>query len=150
MMTKITYKWQLRRLQEELNRLTKRRDQAIQKAKRQKKSGIDIGDLLQEWDCDLVPVEEEIEAWKTKYWCEIAHKLVVPTPDRSDNNCWRANRATGCKNILTTKGVQEVRNNIRSEKKEKREGVLAWVGVLGPLVVGVLGALTGLVAVLQR
>jgi hypothetical protein len=71
---------------------------------------------------------------------------MAPIPDYNDEECWKNMCAYRQGRILTTKGVCEIKKAIRAEEKERREGYIVWIAAL----TGIIGAITGLVAVWRR
>lgn len=93
------------------------------------------------WEVEI-PMHE-IDRIRTRRLLRKADRLSVPIPTMSDDgHLWRRSHQLGTY-ALTTEGYAEVRRSIRAEKRERREGALAWAG----LFIGVLGALTGLLSV---
>ncbi len=132
----------------ELRKLNKRRDElerlyAKQKAKA--KTAKEIEELGAEIGSEIDPILEEINSLQSKRFCQIAHKLLVPTPDRTNENFW-CQRHYDYGYILTDKGIWEIKKLIRQEKRERREGFVIWLAAL----TGIIGATTGLAAVLSR
>jgi hypothetical protein len=77
-------------------------------------------------------IEEKIEQLKIYRLERIAKRLDLPIPHRGEDVSDSAQRA-------------ELRDVIRGERRARREQLLWWV----PLVFGLLGALTGLIAVFR-
>ena len=81
----------------------------------------------------------------TKRFCRLGNKLLVPTPDRSNKEFW-CEKHYGYGYTLTDKGICEIKKLIRQERRERREGYV----VLLTALTGIIGAITGLAAVLRR
>lgn len=75
-------------------------------------------------------------------FCKIANKLLIPLPEHGNEKYWH--RYYDGSYILTVKGVWGLKKLIRQEKKQCREGFIIWISAL----TGIIGATTGLVAVL--
>jgi hypothetical protein len=134
------YRWQLRRLEGEVDRI--RTDYA----KHQKGlSGNELEHLYAEESSMLEPVLAEIDTLKTQRFCRTANRLMVPSPDWQDKELWEELRY-GRGKVLTCKGIWELKKLIRQERRERREAFLVWLAAL----TGIVGALTGLAAVLIR
>jgi len=70
-----------------------------------------------------------------------ADRLLIPIPDTADEKIWEnAERYP----VLTRQGINELRAAIRAERKARVELFVMWM----PTVIGLVGALTGLVAVI--
>ncbi len=134
------YRWQLHKLENECSR--------IQKQYAKYKKGLS-GSKLQEVDSEegseIWPVLEEIDRLKSRRLCQIADRLMVPLPDIQDKEQWKE-QSYGQGRVLTSKGLWELRKLVREEKRERREGFVVWLAAL----TGIIGAMTGLAAVLSR
>ena len=135
----IKYRWRLGKLEKELSRI--HRTYAKLKTGL---SGKKWQELHGEEGSQIWPLLEEIDALKTRRFCQIANRLMVPLPDREDNQFWQ-DEHYGFGRALTPKGFWELKKLIRQEKRERREGLVVWLAAL----TGIIGAITGLVAVLS-
>jgi hypothetical protein len=136
----IKYRWELRKLEKECDRITEPYD------KRRKGLSIqELEDLRSEIGSELAPVSEKINALKTSRFRQIANRLMVPLPESKDKKLWEDLYYIGGR-ALTDKGFWELKKLIRQEKRERREGFVVWLAAL----TGIVGALTGLAAVLTR
>jgi hypothetical protein len=143
----IKYRWELRKLEKECNRITEPYDK-----RRKGLSSQELEDLRFEIGSELSPVLEEINALKTRRFRQIANRLMVPLPESKDKELWEdlwkdlhyiGGRA------LTDKGFWELKKLIRQEKRERREGFVVWLAALTSIA-GIIGTITGLIAVLTR
>lgn len=95
------------------------------------------------------PIQVEIDTLKSRRFCQIANKLMVPLPEMKGNKgFWEEHTSLG-RRTLTTKGIWELKKLIREEKRERRQ----WIALLTALITaiaGAIGATAGLVAVLGR
>jgi hypothetical protein len=89
-----------------------------------------------------------IRVLTTQFLVSEAARLVVPLPSLEDKELWThwGSGAPNEEHVLTIKGINELRAAIRVEQKARAERFLVWV----PGVVGILGALIGLVSVLKK
>lgn len=143
----IKYRWKLRKLEKEYNRIHKNYAKLSKGL-----SGVKLADLHSEEGSEICPVLEKIDALKTKRFCQIANRLMVPLPDYKDKDLWQEPYYWSSR-ILTDKGFSELRKLIRQEKKERREVFGFWFGIFMGItggVIGIIGAITGLAAVLTR
>ncbi len=101
--------------------------------------------LLAEESSEVSPVLEQIDALKTARFCQIANRLMVPWPDYDDKESWEDQHYERGR-VLTSKGVWKLKQLIRQEKRERREGFIIWIAAL----TGIIGALTGFAAVLLK
>jgi len=98
-------------------------------------------------------VEREIEFEVGRRLYDEARSLDVEIPPHSDSEMW-VDDAVGERTWLSSKGRAQVRKLIDEEKARRFEVKTQWVTrlilpVLG-LLIGVLGAITGLIAVLHQ
>lgn len=97
--------------------------------------------------------EEDEDAYITKKLLRKARRLRVPIPHlysegSSLSDHWYEGRNTG-RMYLTTKGIAALREEVRHELKARHESRSAWIVWLSALT-GVIGAITGLVAVITH
>ncbi len=108
-------------------------------------SGEQLELLRAEVSSEIWPVFEKIDALKTNRFRQIADRLMVPMPESKDKELWKElHYARG--RALTDKGIWELKKLIRQEKRERREGFIVWLAVL----TGIIGAATGMIAVIKR
>jgi len=139
----IKYRWELRKLEKEYNRI----DKSFEKDKKGL-SGKQLEILRGEVSSEIWPVYEKIEALKTRRFRQIANRLMVPMPESKDKELWtELHCAEG--RALTDKGFWEIKKLIRQENRERHEGFMIWLVVLTALT-GIIGAITGLAAVLSQ
>ena len=95
---------------------------------------------------DLEMVDEEIRSLVTDYLVSKAQKMFLPVPSlREEDGFWEQGRYYASW-YLTNKGVAMVRKSIRAEKDEKFNLAIR----LAPAIIGIIGALTGMFAVISR
>jgi len=142
----IKYRWDLHKLEKESDKI---QDDYEKLRKKKKLSGTELEDLRSEESSVIWPVLEKIDKLKTLRFCQIANRLIVPLPESNDKELWKELHCIGGQ-ALTDKGFWELKKLIRQEKKERREVFGFWFGIITGGVIGVIGAITGLVAVLAR
>lgn len=140
MLRAIKYRWKLRKLEKECSRIHQ-----IYSKHRKGLSGNELEQLNAEESSEVWPVFEEIDQLKSRCFYQIAHRLMVPLPDEKDKELWQE-QSYGWGRVLTSKGIWELKKLIRQEKRERREGFIVWLASL----TGIIGAITGLAAVLTR
>ena len=140
MYKEIKYRWELRKLEKEYNRI----DKSFKKDKKGL-SGEQLEILRGEVSSEIWPVYEKIEALKTRRFRQIANRLMIPLPESKDKELWTDLQYVEGR-ALTDKGFWELKKFIRQEKRERREGFVVWLAAL----TGIIGATTGLAAVLSR
>lgn len=108
-------------------------------------SGEKLELLRAEVSSEIWPVFEKINALKTRRFRQISNRLMVPMPESKDKELWKDLGYVGGR-ALTDKGFWELNKLIRQEKRERREGFVVWLAAL----TGIIGALTGLAAVIFK
>lgn len=93
--------------------------------------------------------DDDLYEWKrlilTRYLRGKADSLLVPMPDLEDPAMYvqvEWDKDVTQPRYLTDEGVRAVQNAIREEQRHRREAFGYWFGI----IVGVIGALTGLVS----
>ncbi|MBU2537856.1 MAG: hypothetical protein KKH22_05415 [Proteobacteria bacterium] len=142
----IKFRWGLMLLRKKLNKNEKAYKALLDEARRGKKSRDDIEAINSEASHFYFSVREEIQLLITKYYIELSDKLLIPLPERSDEQMWEECIYVSTRKILTTEGIIYFRSKIRQEHKEKIDLYLPFVTA----AIGIIGAITGLVAVLTK
>jgi len=78
------------------------------------------------------------------YLVSEADRLLIPLPDDNEQNWTAFDDGEAMEHVLTRKGINELRTAIRAERKARSERFL----MLTSGLIGVIGAITGLVSVL--
>ena len=140
-----SYRISLYKLQRERNKERKTLFKLIEETK--KKDGQKIAnEMYQTESVNLNIIDGELIYLKTRYLISIAEKMSLPTPRLNEKDgMWEESHYTN-KWQLTNKGITEIRKLIRQERKEKLELVSHWATIL----IGIIGAITGLIAVIMR
>ena len=143
---------QLRRAQQERNKLKNTFDRLIAQAEREKnhkRVEMLIGQAFMEYKF----VNDKINVLVTNRLREEAERLGIPTPPLSDEESWEY----GCKKDVVFLGVRaqsQLRGEIRKERRERFEAKTLWIiRIFLPLIgllIGLIGAITGVVAVWRR
>ncbi len=100
-------------------------------------------------------VAEELEELRTQQLLRKAHRFDVLIPDmpyqsdREEDDNWVRGSATG-RWLLKGAGRRLIQKQIRDERKSRFEERTRWLALLISLLVGLIGALTGLVSVLRK
>lgn len=141
-MNALSYRWSLERLlrrrAKTLAAYRKDREKAEKKKDQEEIAGIDAFAMH-----EVDTIDDEIEALESRYLTESAGRLLLPTPEFDPgSSAWVESSVTG-RFRLSRAVMMQLRSAIRKERKERREGVILWITAL----TGIIGALTGLVAV---
>jgi hypothetical protein len=108
-----------------LRNLQKERDEVDRKSQLELRgaSGERLQELQAQWSSEFFMVQEEINGLQSDYVREEAERLDVSIPKYEEGEFWERLFITGDRLILTTRGREESREKIRTEKKQIRE---AW------------------------
>ena len=117
----------------------------IRKAQKDGRPQDEIQRLMGEASMEESIITDEIEGLSTAYLVDCANRLFIPIPERTDQLMW-SESSYERRQVLTHKGISTLRTAIRAEQKEQRE---FFVTVLASLI-GIIGAITGLVAVFHK
>lgn len=144
-MNYISYRVSLYKLNRQRNKTDKYHDKEYERAKKQGDRD-EIEKAMSLASHELHEIEDEILHLEYSYLMSIASKMLLPTPTSDkEGKLWEQSRYTG-KWRLTSKGILELRGLIRKEKKEKTELLVRWISI----IIGLIGAITGLVAVIKK
>jgi hypothetical protein len=114
----------------------------LAQAKEQKASRDDLREIDEESAHDYFEYQDDVRAAHSRFLVSRASQLIVPIPERADKTMWEDDKMG--RTSLTELGINTVRAAVRAERKARLEMFLMWV----PGVVGILGTLIGLAAVL--
>lgn len=120
-------------------------------AARKQKDNEKVRELESDHRIEMELHEEDEDAYTTKQLLARARRLRVPIPrrhlsDGQESEHWYESNYTG-RWYLTTLGIAALRSEIRSEIKARHESRSHWVVWLSAIT-GIVGAITGLVAVI--
>ena len=142
-MNAFTYRWNLRTLHRARERVLAAYRAKREEAKRERKGRDEIESIISMEMHEVELIDDDIESLEHSYLIESARRLLLPTPKFNvDNGAWVESRITGRVRLSRT-SMMEVRSAIRKERKERREGAILWLTAF----TGIIGALTGLIAV---
>jgi hypothetical protein len=140
MYSRLKYNFELSKLNRECEKIRKRYNKIKAEAKRE-----EWQELRSEEGSYIVPLLERKAVLITRDLCRRANSLLVPLPDRSNKEFWEELHYEYGQ-ALTDKGIWKIKEYIHEEKRQRRESFLCWVTPL----IGLIGALIGLIAVLKK
>ena len=140
MFEEIIYRWRLHKLEIQSNKIQKEYTKQSKGL-----SGEELENIRAKESSVIWPVLEDIDSLISNHFRQIANKLLVPLPDKKDNDLWEK-QPYHQRTILSTKGIWELKKLIRREKHDKWEFFFLLLASL----IGIIGAFTGLAAVLIR
>lgn len=137
----------LHRLSRELDKITRSYGRHIRRAEKEKKSQEDMESLFSEMNMMRQVPQLELDKVTTRCLLKTADRLLLPRPSYDDKSMWDTDNAWyGYPYLLTHEAMKIIRRNIRRERRERAEYCLKWVVP----IIGIIGALTGLIAVWKR
>ncbi|MBI5453613.1 MAG: hypothetical protein HY956_03195 [Deltaproteobacteria bacterium] len=141
----LSYRISLYKLTRERDKEDKRVSKLVNEAER--KGGRAAGE--QEWAAERFEfsrIDDEISYLNGRFLINKAERMSIPTPPITDkDDLWESSNYTG-RWFLTTKGIAKVRQLIRQEQKVRLEIASHWAGI----IIGIIGAITGLIAVIMK
>lgn len=107
-------------------------------------------DISRDWETDDRETMEDLRKALSDKLRDQAIKLDVTLPedDRDGPDRYSERGMITGDYMLSALGVEVLRQRIRDERKARRESVAFWATAVGGTIIGILGALTGLVAVI--
>ncbi len=136
------FRWQLARLFAKQDQIRRIYNRYLDEAKREKRTPEEIEQIVDEAQMEESIVVDDIESLVTRFWLRRAQRLFVPTPHRSDSTMWKERSFTRSK-VLTELGITVIRKAVREEENAGRD---SWAQIAA-LLIGAIGAITGLLAV---
>lgn len=137
--------WQLRLW---MNECTRAERKEVEFARKRPVGADRVREIRDKWNMEYLMLEEEYEDIYSRKLVRKAHRLRVPVPRRPPDNTASNEHWMWAGTIgrwhLSTDGVIAVRAAIRAQQKARLDLVSPWLGSL----IGLVGAITGLVAVL--
>jgi hypothetical protein len=133
-----------RRLRHWLADIDQRHDEAVVKLKNA--SAEQLRDLGWEFHTERCIAQEELSRVMSARIVTEARRLFIPVPEfKTENGAWIESEFPPGRRLLSIQAMSELRSAIRREKKERHEGWLLWLAA----ITGLVGALTGLAAVIR-
>ena len=139
----LQYRRALSVLQNKLKKHVENHKETVKKAKTENKSTSEMQYLADEFNHFYASYEEEIKILKSDYYIAEAWNKSIPLPNSTNPKMWEE---VHFRKVLTFDGIKKVRSDLRSNQKEINEIFLPYITIL----IGLLGAITGLVAVLSK
>jgi hypothetical protein len=135
-MSAFQYRRKLRKLQRERAKIRERSHAELQTATGEKRQ-----QMIAEWSSEYYIVQEEIDELQSDRIREQAEQLDISLPVSATGEFWEKLHHIGDRFVLTTRGREEVREKIRKEKQQIREGwgfYLQMIITIGSLIVAAL------------
>lgn len=143
---KITYRLELNKLEREREKLDKSLRSKVRRAREE--GGEQLAGEVWQTDEERFALDNQKELIRlhiTSYLRLRADQLLIDFPRvKEEEGLWEAGPYSH-RYYLTRKGIEEVRSKIRKEERERQDVYLRW----GSVLIGIIGALAGLIAVIK-
>jgi hypothetical protein len=146
MIDTLRFRYQMWRLQRRRRKISRLYDKMIaEQTKKKNSTKDDLRRLEHEVMFELHWVDEGIDDLISRHLLGITERRFLPRPRFEEDlgDIWVKSDVTG-QIYLSRQAVSEVRAMIRKDTKERQELMLPWLSLL----IGLVGALTGLIAVI--
>lgn len=118
----------------------------IRMAQKEHKAKEDIQSLEYQSYFEECMLDEEISILATDNLIRKARRRFIPIPPHETEGMWGRCEKISNRYVLTNKGISELRSSLRKDRKEQVELYVMIIAIL----TGVVGAITGLVAVIMK
>lgn len=144
----------MRKLQREIDQIKRAYDRDVEHLRQKGASQDEIQGLLQDASFETDMAQEQIQIILSARLFHEANRLGIPSPRYTDAGSDLWEQAHNGQIYLSVKGQSYLRSSIRQEEKERREATAFWVkDILVPvlsMLLGIIGATTGLVAIFRK
>ena len=118
----------------------------IQKAWKDGKPQVDIQALEHKSYVEQKMIDEEISILTSDYLIRKARRRFVFLPSRETDEMWEHCEMISTRYVLTNQGISQLQSSLRKRLKEQVEIIMLLLAAL----TGIIGAVTGFVAVLMK
>jgi hypothetical protein len=144
----------VRKLQREIDQIKRACARDVERPTQKGASQDEIQGILQDASFETDMAQEQIQIILSAPLFHDANRLGIPGPRYTDPDSDQWEQGHNGQIYLSLKGQSELRSRIRQEEKERREATAFWVkDILVPVLsvlLGIIGATTGLVAILRK
>ncbi len=142
----LQYRAKLTQLFRQKERLSADFTEKIRKAQKAGKPTEDIQSLENDWYFGEHCIDEEIASLATDNLIRKARRWFVPISSYDADGMWKRCDTINNRYVLTNQGISQLSSSLRKEHKERAELLVMVLSVL----IGIVGAATGLVAVIMK
>ena len=136
--------WDLWKVRRRLESVEKVRRESMDAAHKQQQSEDELASLFSSMSLDVDEANDEFRVLMTRKLVHEARSRLLPTPPREeDSDMWERGPFNG-QWYLTNKGMTAVKQSLREDRVGQREPIITW----GGLILGLIGAISGLAAIL--
>lgn len=140
------FRWEQQRIQRSRNRISRTYEKKEKEARAKGGDSDVLSSLEYSWDFELKLEDDEMLNLIHRYYRRQADRLMVPVPPfKAEGGAWEESEKDGSYH-LTQEALHDLRSAIRAEKKARREGWMVWLAAF----IGLIGALSGLIAIIKK
>lgn len=140
----------VRKLQSEIDQIKRSYDRDVESLTQKGESQDEIQSILQNTAFETDMAQEQIQIILSARLFHEANRLGIPSPRYTDPDSDLWERSYRGQVYLSFKGQPELRSSIRKEKKERWEARALILKDIAVPITGIIGVITGLVAVFRK
>ena len=142
-MSWLKYRLMLAKLQRKRRKVLSAYRNDYKEARTRGENGEKLDELMWVERQEVGMIDDDVESVTTQFLLETSRRLLLPIPEyQEEGGAWTRSSYTD-ELLLTRLAMVELRAAIREEKSARREGAMTWMAA----ATGIIGALTGLIAV---
>lgn len=134
------------KIEQSIDRISRAHDKAVKEARSKGATSEQLYELGLDYQFERVCAEDKMIGLTHSYYVRLANRMLIPVPTfEAEGGAWMQSQQTG-RYHLKPQELHELRTAVRAEQKARRE---VWaMGLV--LVTGVIGALSGLIAIIKN
>lgn len=138
--------WKIAKLKGDRDKVTDVYMKLLEKVRKEEHTREDLDRVYSDWNFEEEYARDEVAIAETRFWTALAYRYFVSLPNADDQ--WERSEQIGAR-FLTPPALKALRAEVRKERAEQRQDwqfLLPWIST----AIGVLGSITGLVAVWRK
>ena len=146
MLAYIRFRWEQHKIERWMNKISRAHKDAEQKARARGATAEEVHELGHDSHFEQLLADDEMIRLTSSYYLRLANRMLIPVPEfKTEGGAWMESQQTGHYH-LTPQALHDLRATIRAEQKARREGWTVWLA----LGTGIIGALSGLIAIIKK
>jgi hypothetical protein len=142
----ITFRWKQHQIERWIDSISRAHDKAQREARARGATADELHELGHKYHFEHRLAADEVIRLTSAYYVRMANRMLIPVPEfKTEGGAWMESQETGLYH-LTPHALHELRAAIRTEKKARREEWTIWLALL----IGAIGALSGLIAIIKK
>jgi len=143
----IKFRWQQHKIHEWLDGISRAQKVAEDEASAKGANAQELHDLGYSFFSERQIADDELIRLTSDYYVRLANRLLVPVPEfETVGGAWMESEVRSNRYHLRPEALHELRSSIRAEQKARREEWTIWLAAL----TGIIGALSGLIAIIKK